>query len=135
MSPTPQHGQTARGRRSSRLPAWTATAACTGPGAPAPAQTPIAAGTGESVAVVTRAGPGDAFWNVVANGAEAAGRNLESAWSTTPPVAGRRSRSTTRWRGASTDSYEKSGIDLPGVDAGQAKREAVRQEPQRVVTP
>ncbi|MEU1957818.1 sugar ABC transporter substrate-binding protein [Nocardia sp. NPDC019304] len=73
---------TARRRRSSRLLPWISTAvflaACSGPGAdaPAPAQTPIAAGTVESVAVVTHGSPGDAFWNVVENGAHNAGKDL-----------------------------------------------------------
>ncbi|WP_280265914.1 substrate-binding domain-containing protein [Nocardia wallacei] len=54
-------------------------AACSGPGADAPVsqtQTPVAAGTLESVAVVTHGTPGDAFWNVVKNGAQAAGEDL-----------------------------------------------------------
>ncbi|WP_159838622.1 sugar ABC transporter substrate-binding protein [Nocardia sp. CY41] len=78
MSARRQRGVTARWR----LLPWIATAgvlaACSGPGAdaPAPSQTPIAAGTVESVAVVTHGSPGDAFWNVVKNGAEAAGKEL-----------------------------------------------------------
>ncbi|RDI69365.1 sugar ABC transporter substrate-binding protein [Nocardia pseudobrasiliensis] len=54
-------------------------AACSGPGADAPVnqtETPVAAGTLSSVAVVTHGTPGDAFWNVVKNGAEAAGKDL-----------------------------------------------------------
>ncbi|GAB2708227.1 sugar ABC transporter substrate-binding protein [Nocardia thraciensis] len=52
-------------------------AACSGPGADAPvSQAPVAAGTLESVAVVTHGTPGDAFWNVVKNGAQAAGEKL-----------------------------------------------------------
>ncbi|WP_084497702.1 sugar ABC transporter substrate-binding protein [Nocardia amamiensis] len=80
MSVRPQRGATAR--RFSRLLPWAAAAAllaaCSGPGAdaPAPSQTPIAAGTVSSVAVVTHGSPGDAFWNVVKNGAEAAGKDL-----------------------------------------------------------
>ncbi|MEV5648740.1 sugar ABC transporter substrate-binding protein [Nocardia sp. NPDC052254] len=65
------------------VPAWLAAAAvlagCSGPGAdisessgPATATTtPLT-----SVAVVTHGSPGDAFWNVVKNGAEAAGKDL-----------------------------------------------------------
>ncbi|MBF6138311.1 sugar ABC transporter substrate-binding protein [Nocardia otitidiscaviarum] len=50
-------------------------AACTGPGAEVGTQTraPVEVGTLESVAFVTHGSPGDAFWNVVKNGAEAAG--------------------------------------------------------------
>ncbi|MEV0293065.1 sugar ABC transporter substrate-binding protein [Nocardia sp. NPDC050710] len=65
-----------------RLLPWLAIAAllaaCSGPGAdvPAPTQSPVAAGKLESVAVVTHGSPGDAFWNVVKNGAEAAGKEL-----------------------------------------------------------
>ncbi|MFF0487463.1 sugar ABC transporter substrate-binding protein [Nocardia sp. NPDC004068] len=54
-------------------------AACSGPGADVPASqthSPVAAGTLNSVAVVTHGTPGDAFWNVVKNGAEAAGKDL-----------------------------------------------------------
>ncbi|AHH20469.1 putative ABC transporter, periplasmic substrate-binding protein [Nocardia nova SH22a] len=73
------------GRRTLRrhvLP-WLAMAAvltgCSGPGAdisesPGPATATVAPLT--SVAVVTHGSPGDAFWNVVKNGAEAAGRDL-----------------------------------------------------------
>lgn len=66
-----------------RLVPWLASVAvlagCSGPGADisesaAPAPT-ITAPLG-SVAVVTHGSPGDAFWNVVHNGAEAAGRDL-----------------------------------------------------------
>ncbi|MBF6296415.1 sugar ABC transporter substrate-binding protein [Nocardia amamiensis] len=80
MSLRPQRG--ARTWRFSRMLPWVAVAAllaaCTGPGAdaPAPSQTPIPAGTLNSVAVVTHGSPGDAFWNVVKNGAEAAGKDL-----------------------------------------------------------
>ncbi|WP_024806555.1 substrate-binding domain-containing protein [Nocardia sp. BMG51109] len=54
-------------------------AACSGPGADVPVpndRTPVAAGKFESVAVVTHGTPGDAFWNVVQNGAQAAGKDL-----------------------------------------------------------
>ncbi len=77
MSLRPQRGAT-----TSRILPWVAAAAllaaCSGPGAdaPAPSRTPIAAGTVNSVAVVTHGSPGDAFWNVVKNGAEAAGKDL-----------------------------------------------------------
>ncbi|WP_063019875.1 sugar ABC transporter substrate-binding protein [Nocardia niwae] len=80
MSLRLRRGATAR--CSARLLTCVATAtllaACSGPGAdaPAPSQTPIAAGTVNSVAVVTHGSPGDAFWNVVKNGAEAAGKDL-----------------------------------------------------------
>jgi simple sugar transport system substrate-binding protein len=79
-SPRPRRGATAR--YLPRLLPWIATAAllaaCSGPGAdaPAPSQPPIAVGTVKSVAVVTHGSPGDAFWNVVKNGAEAAGKDL-----------------------------------------------------------
>ncbi|MFI5779232.1 sugar ABC transporter substrate-binding protein [Nocardia sp. NPDC051570] len=70
-------------RRRWRILPWLAAgavlAACSGPGADVPVsqpQTPVAAGTLSSVAVVTHGTPGDAFWNVVKNGAEAAGKNL-----------------------------------------------------------
>ncbi|MEU4341715.1 sugar ABC transporter substrate-binding protein [Nocardia sp. NPDC023852] len=82
MSLRPQSEATAWWRRQGRLLPWVATAAllaaCSGPGtdAPAPSQAPVAAGRLESVAVVTHGSPGDAFWNVVKNGAEAAGKNL-----------------------------------------------------------
>ncbi|MGY2026160.1 sugar ABC transporter substrate-binding protein [Nocardia gipuzkoensis] len=80
MSTRPRRGATAR--YLPRLLPGIATAAllaaCSGPGAdaPAPSQTPIAVGTVKSVAVVTHGSPGDAFWNVVKNGAEAAGKDL-----------------------------------------------------------
>ncbi|MEV0028164.1 sugar ABC transporter substrate-binding protein [Nocardia sp. NPDC050793] len=53
-------------------------AACSGPGADVvgTTQSPVAAGELESVAVVTHGSAGDAFWNVVKNGAEAAGKEL-----------------------------------------------------------
>ncbi|MFE3261012.1 substrate-binding domain-containing protein [Nocardia sp. NPDC059091] len=53
-------------------------AACSGPGIGGSAQTrsPEAAGALRSVAVVTQSSPSDAFWNVVKNGALAAGRQL-----------------------------------------------------------
>ncbi|MET8872409.1 sugar ABC transporter substrate-binding protein [Nocardia sp. NPDC004604] len=69
-------------RRSRRLVPWLAAAtilaACSGPGAdvPAPTHSPVAQGKLGSVAVVTHGSPGDAFWNVVKNGAEAAGKDL-----------------------------------------------------------
>ncbi|MFI6168084.1 sugar ABC transporter substrate-binding protein [Nocardia sp. NPDC051052] len=69
-------------QRSGRLVPWLAAAAvlaaCSGPGAdvPAPTNSPVAAGKLNSVAVVTHGSPGDAFWNVVKNGAEAAGKDL-----------------------------------------------------------
>ncbi|MFQ6395028.1 sugar ABC transporter substrate-binding protein [Nocardia sp. KC 131] len=57
--------------------ASTLLAACSGPGTDAPSmQSPVVAGTLDSVAVVTHGSPGDAFWNVVKNGAEAAGKDL-----------------------------------------------------------
>ncbi|MFC9437222.1 sugar ABC transporter substrate-binding protein [Nocardia sp. NPDC057030] len=68
--------------RSRRLVPWLAAAAvlaaCSGPGtdAVAPTNSPVAAGKLNSVAVVTHGSPGDAFWNVVKNGAEAAGKDL-----------------------------------------------------------
>ncbi|WP_069163873.1 sugar ABC transporter substrate-binding protein [Nocardia altamirensis] len=71
-----------RGTRWRRLLPWLAVAAvltaCSGPGAdaPAPTESPVAAGKLSSVAVVTHGSPGDAFWNVVKNGAEAAGKDL-----------------------------------------------------------
>ncbi|MBF6329241.1 sugar ABC transporter substrate-binding protein [Nocardia transvalensis] len=72
-----------RSRRPWRILPWLAAgavlAACSGPGADAPVnqtQTPVAAGKLNSVAVVTHGTPGDAFWNVVKNGAEAAGKDL-----------------------------------------------------------
>lgn len=55
-------------------------AACSGPGAdttPMPATATATAAPLRSVAVVTHGSPGDAFWNVVKNGAEAAGRDLD----------------------------------------------------------
>ncbi|MFI6045456.1 sugar ABC transporter substrate-binding protein [Nocardia sp. NPDC051321] len=69
-------------QRSRRLVPWLAAAAvlaaCSGPGAdvPVPTNSPVAAGKLNSVAVVTHGSPGDAFWNVVKNGAEAAGKDL-----------------------------------------------------------
>ncbi|WP_228541268.1 sugar ABC transporter substrate-binding protein [Nocardia sp. XZ_19_369] len=69
-------------QRSRRVLPWlaaaTVLAACSGPGAdvPAPTNSPVAAGKLNSVAVVTHGSPGDAFWNVVKNGAEAAGKDL-----------------------------------------------------------
>ncbi|MFE7745021.1 sugar ABC transporter substrate-binding protein [Nocardia sp. NPDC057455] len=75
-----RRGATARHR--TRLLPWIAAAAllaaCSGPGAdaPAPSQAPTEVGTVRSVAVVTHGSPGDAFWNVVKNGAEAAGKDL-----------------------------------------------------------
>ncbi|WP_433657142.1 sugar ABC transporter substrate-binding protein [Nocardia sp. CA-128927] len=69
-------------QRSRRLVPWLAAAAvlaaCSGPGADvaAPTNSPVAAGKLNSVAVVTHGSPGDAFWNVVKNGAEAAGKDL-----------------------------------------------------------
>lgn len=74
--------RTAWWRRSRRVLPWLAAAtllaACSGPGAdaPAPTQAPVAQGALGSVAVVTHGSPGDAFWNVVKNGAEAAGKDL-----------------------------------------------------------
>ncbi|MCP2280761.1 simple sugar transport system substrate-binding protein [Nocardia amikacinitolerans] len=60
------------------LAAVAALAACSGPGADVvgTTQSPVAAGELESVAVVTHGSAGDAFWNVVKNGAEAAGKEL-----------------------------------------------------------
>ncbi|WP_157110338.1 sugar ABC transporter substrate-binding protein [Nocardia anaemiae] len=69
-------------RRSRRVLPWLAAAtllaACTGPGADvaAPTQSPVVHGKLGSVAVVTHGSPGDAFWNVVKNGAESAGKDL-----------------------------------------------------------
>ncbi|WP_330181435.1 sugar ABC transporter substrate-binding protein [Nocardia sp. NBC_01503] len=69
-------------RRWRRLTPWIAAAAvlaaCSGPGTDqtTPAQAPAAVGKLNSVAVVTHGSPGDAFWNVVKNGAEAAGDQL-----------------------------------------------------------
>jgi simple sugar transport system substrate-binding protein len=58
-------------------------AACSGPKADQPsgptgggAQPPAATGGALTVAVVTHGGSGDAFWSVVKNGAEAAGKQL-----------------------------------------------------------
>ncbi|WP_433666383.1 sugar ABC transporter substrate-binding protein [Nocardia sp. CA-136227] len=65
-----------------RLTPWLAAAAvlaaCSGPGSDAtgPGAAPVTVGTVRSVAVVTHGSPGDAFWNVVKNGAEAAGKDL-----------------------------------------------------------
>ncbi|WP_167477075.1 sugar ABC transporter substrate-binding protein [Nocardia arthritidis] len=52
--------------------------ACSGPSSesPAPSQAPVAAGKLGSVAVVTHGSAGDAFWNVVKNGAQQAGKDL-----------------------------------------------------------
>jgi simple sugar transport system substrate-binding protein len=53
--------------------------ACTGPAADQPAAAPAnqpAAGGQLTVAVITHGTAGDAFWNVVKNGAEAAGKQL-----------------------------------------------------------
>lgn len=69
-------------RRLRRLAPWVAAAAvlaaCAGPSADqgGPAKAPAAVGELKSVAVVTHGSPGDAFWNVVKNGAEAAGDQL-----------------------------------------------------------
>lgn len=70
-------------RRWRRLTPWLAAAAvlaaCSGPGgdtAGDTAQAPVAVGELKSVAVVTHGSPGDSFWNVVKNGAEAAGDQL-----------------------------------------------------------
>ncbi|MEV6773684.1 sugar ABC transporter substrate-binding protein [Nocardia sp. NPDC051030] len=71
-----------RWSRLSRLSPWIAAAAvlaaCSGPGSDVASSTeaPAAVGKFESVAVVTHGSPGDAFWNVVKNGAEAAGKDL-----------------------------------------------------------
>lgn len=72
-----------RPRRWRRILPWlaagTVLAACSGPGADGPVtqtSAPVAAGKLDSVAVVTHGTPGDAFWNVVKNGAEAAGKDL-----------------------------------------------------------
>jgi simple sugar transport system substrate-binding protein len=58
-------------------------AACSGPSADKPAETggapapaPAQSGGALTVAVVTHGGSGDAFWSVVKNGAEAAGKQL-----------------------------------------------------------
>lgn len=74
----------ATGWRRSRalLPCMTAVAvlaACSGPGSdsnPSTTQAPAAEGKLGSVAVVTHGSAGDAFWNVVKNGAQAAGKDL-----------------------------------------------------------
>lgn len=68
-----------RGRVVPWLAAVAVLAGCSGPGAdiaesPGPATATTAPLT--SVAVVTHGSPGDAFWNVVKNGAEAAGKDL-----------------------------------------------------------
>ncbi|MCX4093986.1 sugar ABC transporter substrate-binding protein [Nocardia sp. alder85J] len=72
-------------RRLRRLAPWIAAAAllaaCSGPASESPAAqsgtpAPAAAGKLGTVAVVTHGSAGDAFWNVVKNGAEAAGKNL-----------------------------------------------------------
>ncbi|MEU0543925.1 sugar ABC transporter substrate-binding protein [Nocardia sp. NPDC005978] len=69
-------------RRLRRLAPWLAVAsvlaACAGPSAEqaGPARAPEAVGQLNSVAVITHGSPGDAFWNVVKNGAEAAGADL-----------------------------------------------------------
>ncbi|MFE3793668.1 sugar ABC transporter substrate-binding protein [Nocardia tengchongensis] len=68
--------------RWSRIAPWLAAAAvlaaCSGPGTDVAGTTaaPVAVGAVKSVAVVTHGSPGDAFWNVVKNGAEAAGKDL-----------------------------------------------------------
>ncbi|MFJ4657218.1 sugar ABC transporter substrate-binding protein [Nocardia sp. NPDC088792] len=65
-----------------RLSPWLAAAAvlaaCSGPGADVTSapQAPASVGQLRSVAVVTHGSAGDAFWNVVKNGAEAAGKDL-----------------------------------------------------------
>lgn len=66
-----------------RLAPWLAftamLAACSGPGADVTeSHAPATVSTAplSSVAVVTHGSPGDAFWNVVKNGAEAAGKDL-----------------------------------------------------------
>ncbi|WP_327140235.1 sugar ABC transporter substrate-binding protein [Nocardia sp. NBC_01327] len=70
------------GKRWRRLAPWIAAAAvlaaCSGPGSDqtTPAQAPVEVGKLNTVAVVTHGSPGDAFWNVVKNGAEAAGTQL-----------------------------------------------------------
>ncbi|WP_067824811.1 sugar ABC transporter substrate-binding protein [Nocardia inohanensis] len=76
--PTPS-----RLRRWRRLTPWIAAAAvlaaCSGPGgdtAGDTTQAPVSVGELKSVAVVTHGSPGDAFWNVVKNGAQAAGDQL-----------------------------------------------------------
>lgn len=59
--------------------AVTVLAACSGPSSDdeaTPSQSPEATGKLGSVAVVTHGSAGDAFWNVVKNGAEAAGKDL-----------------------------------------------------------
>ncbi|QLY27611.1 sugar ABC transporter substrate-binding protein [Nocardia huaxiensis] len=71
-----------RFRRWRRLVPWAAAAAvlaaCSGPGADVSSTTnaPVAVGDLRKVAVVTHGSPGDAFWNVVKNGSEAAGKDL-----------------------------------------------------------
>ncbi|MGX1804309.1 sugar ABC transporter substrate-binding protein [Nocardia sp. NPDC055321] len=66
------------GRLSPWLAAAALLAACAGPSADqaGPARAPEAVGQLNSVAVITHGSPGDAFWNVVKNGAEAAGADL-----------------------------------------------------------
>ncbi len=70
-------------QRVRRLVPWIAAAAvlaaCSGPGSDEPAKTESPGGQGklESVAVVTHGSAGDAFWNVVKNGAEQAGKDLD----------------------------------------------------------
>ncbi|MFI9509907.1 sugar ABC transporter substrate-binding protein [Nocardia sp. NPDC052566] len=55
-------------------------AACSGPGSdssgPSASQAPVSEGKLGSVAVVTHGSAGDAFWSVVKNGAQAAGKDL-----------------------------------------------------------
>ncbi|WP_433602015.1 hypothetical protein ACQPXH_09870 [Nocardia sp. CA-135953] len=70
--------RTAWWRRSRHVLPWLA-AAPSSPRVPVrgqPTQSPVAQGKLGSVAVVTHGSPGDAFWNVVENGAEAVGNDL-----------------------------------------------------------
>ncbi|GAB4586965.1 sugar ABC transporter substrate-binding protein [Nocardia sp. IFM 10818] len=75
----PTHSRRQRWRR---LTPWLAAAAllaaCSGPGADTAGnqKAPVDVGELKSVAVVTHGSAGDAFWNVVKNGAEAAGEDL-----------------------------------------------------------
>ena len=67
------------GRIAILVAATAAFAACSGPSADlgeSPTAAPVAATPLKSVAVVTHGSPGVAFWNVVKNGAEAAGADL-----------------------------------------------------------
>ncbi|MBF6243266.1 MULTISPECIES: sugar ABC transporter substrate-binding protein [Nocardia] len=77
--PAPRHARGLARRLAPGLALTAILAACSGPGADvSESHTPATVSTAplSSVAVVTHGSPGDAFWNVVKNGAEAAGKDL-----------------------------------------------------------